>query len=131
MMLVAVMGLAALMDARIQRRSAEGGDYSIQARFLAQSALELAFAEIHLDPDWRTKLGSGAWFTDHPIGDGTLSLDVTILPDADGIPENNPVLLVGTGVCGPATHKIEVTLETLSDMGGLVTSAGTGKRSAG
>ena len=127
-MLVTVIGLSALMYARIQRRSAQGGDHSIAARFYAQSALELGFAEIHLDPSWRTNLGSGAWFTDQPIGSGTLSLDVSILPDGDGISANNPVLLVGTGVHGHATHKIEVTFTTLSDMGGLVTSIGSGRR---
>ncbi len=131
MMLIAVIGLSALMYARIQWRSAQGGDHSIAARFYAQSALELGFAEIHLDPSWRTSRGGGAWFTDLPIGDGMLSLDVSILADGDGFPDNNPVLLVGTGVHGQATHKIEVTLSTLSDMGGLVTSIGSGKRNEG
>ena len=79
-MLVAVIGLSALMYARIQRRSAQGGDHSIAARFYAQSALELGLAEIHLDPSWRRNLGSGAWFTDEPIGSGTLSLDVPPVP---------------------------------------------------
>lgn len=130
-MLVAVIGLSALMYARIQRRSALGGDHSIAARFYAQSALELGFSEIQLDPSWRTNLGSGAWFTDLPIGDGTLSLEVSILADGDGNPDNDLVLFVGTGVHGQATHKIEVTLTTLSDIGGLVTSIGSGKRNVG
>ncbi len=131
MMLVAVIGLSALMYARIQRRSAQGGDHSIAARFYAQSALELGFAEIHLDPDWRTTLGSGIWISDQPIGDGTLSLEVSILNDGDGNPDNDPALLVGTGVHGQATHKIEVTLGVLSDKGGTVTSIGSGKRNEG
>ena len=131
MMLVFVIGLSALMYARIQRRWAQGGDHSIAARFYAQSALELGFVEIHLDPNWRTSLGSGAWFTDLPIGSGTLSLEVSIEDDGDGNPENDPVLLIGTGVHGQATHKTEVTLEALSDQGGLVTSIGSGKRNEG
>lgn len=130
-MLLAIIGLSALMYVRVQRRSAQGGDHSIAARFYAQSALELGFAKIHLDPNWRTTLGSGAWFTDQPIGNGMLSLDVSILSDGDGNPDNNPVLLVGTGVHGQATHKIEVTLGALSDNGGLVISIGSGKRTAG
>lgn len=131
MMLISVIGLSSLMNARIQHRSAQGGDHSIAARVYAQSALELGFAEIRQDPDWRTNLNSGAWITDQPIGGGTLSLDVSILNDADGNPDNDPVLLVGTGVHGQATHKIEVTLGTLSDKGGLVTSFGSGKRNEG
>ena len=130
-MLVSVIGLSALMYARIQRRSAQGGDHSIAARFYAQSALELGFAAIHLNPNWRTNLGSGVWFTDQPIGSGTLSLDVSILNDGDGSPDNDPVLLVGTGVHGQATQKIEVTLEALSDKGGLVISIGSAKRTEG
>ncbi len=130
-MLVAVIGLSALMYARIQRRSAQGGDHSLAARFYAQSALELGFAVIHLDPNWRTNLGSGIWISDQPIGDGTLSLDVSILDDGDGNPDDDPALLVGTGVHGQATHRIEVTLGVLSDKGGLVTSIGSGKRNEG
>ncbi len=126
--LVSVIGLSALMYARIQRRSAQGGDQAMIARFYAQSALELGFAQISLDPNWRTNLSSGAWFTDQPIGDGTLSLDVSILNDGDGNPDNDPVLLVGTGVHGLSTHKMEVTLTALSVKGGLVAAIASGKR---
>ena len=130
-MLLTVIGLSALMYARIERRSAQAGDHSIAARFYAQSALELGFAEIHLDPNWRNNLGSGVWLKDQPIGNGTLSLDVSILDDGDGNLDNDPILLIGTGVHGQATHKIEVTLEALSDKGGLVNSPASGKRHEG
>jgi hypothetical protein len=131
MLLVMVIGLSALMYARIQRRSAQDGNHAMEARFYAQSALELGFAKIHLDPDWRTNLGTGAWITDQPIGGGTLSLDVSILDDSDGNPFNDPVRLIGTGVHGQTQHRMEVTLGVLSDKGGLVTSIGSGKRSTG
>ena len=130
-MLVMVIGLSALMYARIQLRTAQAGNHSMAARFYAQSAIELGIAEIHLDPSWRTNIGSGAWFSDLPIGSGTLSLDVTILSDGDAFPDNNPVLLIGTGVHGQVTHKIEAMLGALSTSGGLVTSVGSGKRSTG
>lgn len=130
-MLVMVIGLSALMYARIQLRSAQAGNHSLAARFYAQSALELGFAETQRDPNWRTNLGSGAWFTDQPIGGGTLSLEVAILSDGDANPNNNPILLIGTGVHGQATHKIEVTLTALSDMGGLRTAIGSAKRFTG
>jgi hypothetical protein len=127
-MLVAVIGVSALMFARISQRSALGGDSAIAARFFAQSAIELGLAEMHLDPDWRTNRGSGAWFTDKPIGGGTLSLEVSIIKDGDGNPYNDPVLLVGTGVHGHATHRLEVTLGALSEKGGLVASPASVKR---
>ena len=54
--------------------------------------------------NWRINLGSGTWFTDQPIGGGTLSLEVSILDDGDGNPDNDSALLIGTGVHGQATH---------------------------
>jgi len=130
-MLLAVISLSALMFTRIQRRSVEGNEDTMAARFYAQSALELGFAKIHLDPNWRTTLGSGAWVTKQPIGGGTLSLDALIANDGDGNPNNDSVMLIGTGVYGLATHKIEVTLDALSTNGGLVTAVGSGRRKAG
>ena len=131
LMLVAVIGLSSLMYVRIQRRSAQGGDDSMTARLYAQSALERGLAMISMDPNWRSNRGGGAWFTDQSIGDGTFSLDVTILSDADAFPDNNLVQLIGTGVHGLATHKIEMSLEALSDHGGLVISIGSVKRYTG
>ncbi len=130
-MLLAVISLSALMFTRIQRRSVEGNEDTMAARFYAQSALELGFAKIHLDPNWRTTLGSGAWVTKQPIGGGTLSIDVLIIDDGDGNPNNDSVELVGTGVYGLATQKIEITLYDLSSNGGLVTAVGSGRRKAG
>jgi hypothetical protein len=130
-MLVSVVGLSAAMYARIQLRFARQSDHSVSARFYALSALELGLARINLDPDWKANLGSGVWFTDQQIAEGTCSLEVSILDDADGNPHNDSVLLVATGVHGEATHKIEVTLEALSDSGGLVIAAGSAQRHAG
>lgn len=133
MMLLSVIGLSAIMSARIERRAVQSGDDALIARYYAQSALELAYTKINLDPNWRTNLGSGAWYTNQSIGDGELSLSATIFvnADGDGISENDPVLLVGTGVYGRATHKIEVTLSTLSDKGGLVVAEGSARRNTG
>ncbi len=130
-LLVSVIGLSALMYSRIQRRSAQDGNNALVARFYAQSALELGLTQINLDPDWRTTFSSGTWFADMPLGRGTFSLDVSILNDGDANPNNNSVLFVGTGVCDQSTHKIEITLVSLSDRGGLVISNGGGKRSTG
>ena len=120
MMLIAVIAVSALMAARIQLRSAGGTNDSAGARLYAQSAIELGLAMIQQDDAWRSSLGSGAWFTDLPIGDGTMSLESAIVSDADGYPNNDPVVFVGTGVHGQAKRRIEVTISTLSDKGGLV-----------
>ena len=128
MMLISVIGLSALMATRIQVRSGEGTSDSTTARFYAQSAIELGLAMIQQDSTWRSSLGSGAWFTDQPIGAGTMSLESAIISDADGNSRNDPVVLIGTGVHGQATHRIQVTLGTLSDKGGLVIAAESWQR---
>ena len=127
-MFVTIIGLSALTVVRIQRRDANNANDLSAARLYAQSAIELGFATIHLDPTWRDNLGSGTWLSGQSIGAGTLNLDTAILEDGDENPENDPLLLTGTGVCGQARHIIEVTLEALSDHGGLVVSPGSWKQ---
>ena len=128
MMLVGIMGLSGLTIARIQFRSSQGTSDVTEARLYAQSAIELGMAMIQQDSVWRTNLGGGAWFTNQVIGAGTMSLVVTIVADADAIADNNPVVLIGTGVNGDAQHRMEVTLTALSDLGGMVISPASWQR---
>ena len=100
-MIVTIIGLSALMAVRIQRRGAEGSNDLGAARFYAQAAIEHGFAKINQDPDWRTNFGSGFWLTNQQIHGGTYSLDATFIDDGDGKPENDDVVLTGTGVHGP------------------------------
>ena len=60
-----------------------------------------------------------------------MSLKVEIQTDGDAHPYNDPVLLVGAGVHGQATYRIEVILTALSDKGGLVIATATWRRSEG
>jgi hypothetical protein len=119
-MLVMVIGLSGLLVGRIQLRSAEGADESAAARLYAQSAIELGFTMIHKDTAWRDSLGEGLWITDQAIGAGTMSLEASFVDDGDENPDNDPVLLVGTGVVGAAQHRMQVTL--LPDRGGMMVS---------
>ena len=109
-MIVTIIGLSALMAVRIQRRGAEGSNDLAAARFYAQSAIEHGFAMINQKADWRTDLGSGFWIPAVNIHGGTYSLDATFSDDGDGNPDNDYVVLTGTGVHGPARHKTQVTL---------------------
>ena len=127
-MFVTIIGLSALTVVRIQRRDANNANDLSAARLYAQSAIELGFATLHLDPAWRDNLGSGTWYSDAPIGTGALNLEVSITDDGDEHVGNDPLLLTGTGVCGQARHIIEVTLVALSDNGGLVVSPGSWKQ---
>ena len=125
-MVVMIIGLSALMAVRIQRRGAEGSNHLAAARFFAQSAIEYGFALINKDANWRTNLGSGFWVTDQGIDGGTFSLEATFIDDGDGIPTNDDVVLTGTGVHGPATHKTQVTL--IAQSGGVVLAPGSWQR---
>ena len=126
-MIVTIIGLSALMAVRIQRRGAEGSNDLAAARFYAQSAIEHGFAMINEKSDWRTDLGSGFWVTDQDIHGGTYSLEVTFIDDGDEILENDDLVLTGTGVHGPATHKTQVTLTAQGS--GVALSPGSWQRS--
>ncbi len=126
-MIVTIIGLSALMAVRIQRRGAEGSNDLAAARFYAQSAIEHGFAMINQDPDWRANLGSGFWFTNQDIHGGTYSLEAAFIDDGDGNPANDDVVLTGTGVHGPASHRTQVTL--IAQSGEVALSPGSWQRS--
>ena len=127
-MMVTLIGMSALQVIRVQRRSAQSAKGSTQARYYAQSAIEMGFVMINQDPAWRTNLGSGAWIADEPIGDGTMSLNATIQDQGDADPDNDVVVLIGTGVEGQAIHKMQVTANAYS--GGMVVEPGSWMRNA-
>ena len=115
--LVMVIGLSALMAARVGNFSARGTWEMTAARAHARSAIELGCAMIHRDSNWRTSLGSGTWFSDKPIASGTMTLNVAIAQDFDG---KEVVTMVATGVQGMARFRIETVFQALSLSGGLV-----------
>ena len=127
-MIVTLIGMSALTAVRVQRRSAQSAEGSILACQHAQSAIEMGFIMINQDPAWRTKLGSGAWITDETIGDGTMSLNATFQDQSDSDPDNDVVVLVGTGVEGLAIHKMQVTANAQS--GGMAVEPGSWVRIA-
>jgi Tfp pilus assembly protein PilX len=127
-MMVTLIGMSALQVIRVQRRSARSGARSTQAHYNAQSAIEMGFVMITQDPAWRTNLGSGDWFTDKSIGTGTMSLNATIQDQSDSDPDNDLVVLIGTGVEGQATHKMQVIAH--ADRGGMLVEPGSWMRNA-
>ncbi len=127
-MIVTIIGLSALMAVRIQRRGAEGSNGLAAARFYAQSAIEHGFAMINQNPDWRTDLTSGFWITEQVLHGGTHSLEATFIDDGDAKLENDDLVLTGTGVHGPASHRTQVFLNAQSGEAAL--SPGSWQRSA-
>lgn len=115
-MIVAVIGLSALMATRVERQYARGtGDFA-QARLYAQSAVEMGLHRIANDPNWRSTYPNGVWESNQLIGDGTYTLEGT---DPDVQPLNNndmdQLVLTGTGMQGDARYKLQVTLDAVID----------------
>ena len=111
-LLVAVIGISALMAARIQHRAAAGTDDLAEARIYARSALEIALHHINNDPTWRTTYGNSNWPKNQPIGNGTYTIEAVDPADGDVTTGNlDPIELTGIGVRGMATQKIRVRLE--------------------
>ena len=132
MMLIAVIGVSALMAARIQLRTAGGTNDSTAARLYAQSAIELGLLMIRDNPQWWITLGTGTWLADTAIGDGTFSLEVILAPAGDEQDDGaDPALLIGTGTRGQAQHRTEVTVAPISAKGGFAISPGSWQRNAG
>lgn len=127
-MLVVVIGLSAITWMRIQLRQDRWRDEAARARQYAQSAIEIGLAKIMLDPGWRNTFSGGTWLANTAIGDGYMSLASVTLSDADAYLNNNSIVFTATGQCGDAVHKIDVTLEALSDNGGMAVQAGSWKR---
>jgi len=110
-LIVATIGISALMAARVQRRAMVASTDMIQARENARAAIERALWDIKVMPaSWRFSLAGGA-LASGTFGGGTLTLVMT--DPVDGNLTNNttdPVVLTGTGNVGQATYIIEVTL---------------------
>ena len=110
-LIVSLLGLAALNLMRIERRSALRGQDATAARRYAQAAVEIGMLRILNDPNWRSTYTSGVWESNHPIGDGTYTLEGIDPNDGNlATPATDPVVLIGTGVMGSVRQKIQVTL---------------------
>jgi len=110
-LIVATMGLGALLAIRAQARAANDLADAAEARQYAAAAIELGRLAISQDPNWRTNRTCGAWISQQTVGSGTCTLEVT--DPVDGNLANrphDPVIFRATGVKGQARQMIEVTL---------------------
>lgn len=111
-MLVAVIGMGALLAARVQTRIARSEVDFAAARLLARSGLEVAMFRIQQDPTWRTDLGNGTWFNHVPLNGGTFSVSAADPVTGDiTLPSNHPVVLTCSGTCNAAVYMMKVTVQ--------------------
>jgi len=110
-MLVALLGLSALLAKRVERRLAQDARDTAEARLYAQAAVEMGLLRIKNNSAWRTSFPNGVWEANQPIGSGTYTLQGVDPTDADLIDSaDDPVVFTGIGVKGQATQKTQVTL---------------------
>ena len=114
-MLVAVIGMGALMSARVQTRLCRNETDFATARLCARAGLEVAMFRVQQDPTWRTDLGNGVWFSNVPLNQGSFSVSAAD-PITGNISaaSNDPVVLTCTGTRGSAVYAMQVTVQVSS-----------------
>ncbi|MGH7177632.1 MAG: hypothetical protein ACREJC_09650, partial [Tepidisphaeraceae bacterium] len=129
-MLVAAIGIGAIMVARVHLRTAGNADDREQARILAQSGLDLARLWVSTDPSWRTTRSQGAWGGATVLGSGSFTISAT--DPVDGNFANSPLdplRINALGYRGGARQKLQLTLVPVpvaySCLGAAMFSAGT------
>ena len=108
-MLVTVLGLSAILAARVSTRTSQSTGDLTEARFNAQAAIELARFWIKSDPNWRSR-PQGAWASDRPIGEGGGRFSVEVIDPVDGTLSDSDaeaVYVIGTG----RTHSVRELCE--------------------
>jgi hypothetical protein len=111
-MIVTVIGLAAVLSVRVSRRAARQCGEFTEARFLAQSAVELGMLDIRSETNWRQLKPNGTWRSNQALGLGYLTLEGR--DPIDNILSNDTsghVVLTGTGAVGNGRFKLAVELQ--------------------
>ena len=111
-MFVTVAGVSAVLVLRVNRRANEMTADFADARFVAQSAVELGDLDMRSDANWRRNKPNGMWRSNQPLGRGALYLSV--IDPLDGNLEDDTsedVLLTGIGLVGTARYKLSVEFE--------------------
>jgi len=83
MLVVATLSLSGLLLARGRLAASRALNDAAEARDIARSGIELACRWIAQDLNWRTNRPLGAWVTDLPIGNGTVTIEVSEPIDGD------------------------------------------------
>jgi hypothetical protein len=111
-LIVATLGLAALVGQRLQNKMLTASVDVRQAQLNAHAAVDLALLTMKQDANWRTTQTNGVWFTGRSTGAGTCSLSVTDPLDANLTDDaNEPVTIRGIGYSGKAEQRYDVTAD--------------------
>jgi hypothetical protein len=116
MLVVATFSLSGLLLARSRLAASQAMNDAASARDCAYAGVELACRWMAADPNWRVNRSPGAWATDLPIGQGTVTIEIS--EPIDGNLTNRPydaVRIRSTGRRNQARQSWEVTLNADPD----------------
>jgi hypothetical protein len=111
-MIVALLGMCALIGQRIQNRLVVASSDIRQAQLNANTAIELALLAIKQDTNWRTTYSSGTFFTGRSTGNGTCT--AVVVDPVDGTISSgvdDPIVITGIGYSGGAEQRVQVTVD--------------------
>ena len=101
-LIVALLGLSALMSQRIQNRMLVASADIAQAKLNADSAVELGLLTCKQNNSWRSlRDGQSFLYTGRSTGDGTCSLKASDAPSDAADAADRPFHLIGIGYHGP------------------------------
>lgn len=115
-MIIALLGMCALIGQRIQNRLVAGSTAIRQAQLNANTAVEIALLTMKVTPNWRTTYPNGNWLVNRSTGAGTYSANV--IDPVDGNLANNfddPLVVTGIGYSGQAEQRVKVTVDPRKD----------------
>ena len=112
-LVVSLVGMAGLAVVRIERQRAAAAGELLRARANARSAVELALAVIHSDPDWRTRFTNAVETPPQTLVPGGKGAVSWILQDSDGslaVPDTD-LRLKGVGRVGSVVQVSSIKID--------------------
>lgn len=115
-LIVALLGMSALIGQRIQNRLLVASSSIRQAQLNANTAVELGLLIMKQDTNWRTTYSNGNWFVNRSTALGTCTLNVTD-PSDSNLANNadDPILVTAIGYSGEAEQRVKVTVDPRKD----------------
>lgn len=108
---VTLIGLSALMAARISLRMVTDQRDAAEARELARSGIEYARWIMSTDTDWRKRASPADWLNRASFGNGVITVSVVDPGDGDLADDNNDdATVTSTGEVGASRYAIAVQL---------------------
>lgn len=111
-MIVALLGMCALIGQRIQNRLVVASADIRQAQLNASTAIELALLAIKQDTSWRATYSGGTFFTGRSTASGTCTaVAVDPVDGAISSGADDPIVITGIGYSGGAEQRVQVTVD--------------------